>query len=105
MNIFIARMSSTTTAKDLSALFGEYGIVSSAKIIFDRETGNSKNFGFVEMANEMEGMKAINALNETEFQGKIIIVKLAHSDNKDADRRNYSAPLRENERRVYSGLD
>ncbi len=68
-------MSSTTTGEDLEALFGEHGVVTSAKVIMDRETGNSKCFGFVEMEDETEGMNAINALNETEFQGRMIVVK------------------------------
>lgn len=68
-------MSSATTGEDLEALFGEHGVVTSAKVIMDRETGNSKCFGFVEMEDETEGMNAINALNETEFQGRMIVVK------------------------------
>ena len=52
-------------------------MVSSAKVIVDRETGNSKCFGFVEMEDETEGFNAINALNETDFQGRKIVVKKA----------------------------
>jgi len=77
VNIFVAKMSSATTGEDLEALFGEHGVVTSAKVIMDRETGNSKCFGFVEMEDETEGMNAINALNETEFQGRMIVVKKA----------------------------
>lgn len=60
-----------------ATLFGEFGTVSSAKVIMDKETGNSKCFGFVEMEDETEGMNAINALNESEFQGRKIVVKKA----------------------------
>lgn len=70
-------MSSATTGEDLATLFGEHGTVSSAKVVMDRETGNSKCFGFVEMDDEMEGLNAINALNDTEFQGRTIVVKKA----------------------------
>ena len=70
-------MSSATTGDDLATLFGEFGTVSSAKVIMDKETGNSKCFGFVEMEDETEGMNAINALNESEFQGRKIVVKKA----------------------------
>ena len=52
MNIFVAKLSGNTTSEDLKDLFEEYGEVSSAKVIFDRETGNSKRFGFVEMDGE-----------------------------------------------------
>ena len=74
-------MSSATTGEDLAALFGEHGTVTSAKVITDRETGNSKCFGFVEMEDETEGMNAINALNETEFQGRKIVVKKELADS------------------------
>lgn len=70
-------MSSATTGEDLQTLFEEHGSVTSAKVVIDRETGNSKCFGFVEMEDETEGMNAINALNETEFQGRMIVVKKA----------------------------
>ena len=49
-------MSSATTGDDLATLFGEFGTVSSAKVIMDKETGNSKCFGFVEMEDETEGI-------------------------------------------------
>ena len=77
MNIFVAKLSSATTGDDLAALFKEHGMVSSAKVIMDRETGNSKCFGFVEMEDDVEAMNAINALNEAEFQGRKIVVKKA----------------------------
>ncbi|MDE7374361.1 MAG: RNA-binding protein [Odoribacter sp.] len=77
MNIFVAKMSSVTSGDDLAVLFGEHGTVTSAKVIMDRETCNSKCFGFVEMEDETEGMNAINALNDTEFQGRKIVVKKA----------------------------
>jgi RNA recognition motif-containing protein len=86
VNIFVAKMSSATTGEDLEALFGEYGHVSSAKIIMDRDTGNSKCFGFVEMEDDTEGMNAINALNETEFQGRKIVVKKARPREEGGER-------------------
>ena len=77
VNIFVAKLSSATTSDDLATLFGEHGTVVSARVIMDRETGNSKCFGFVEMSDETEGMNAIEALNEVEFQGRQIVVKQA----------------------------
>ncbi len=79
MNIFVAKLSSATTNDDLAALFQEYGTVLSAKVIMDKETGNSKCFGFVEMEDNVEAMNAINALNDTEFHGRKIVVKKAHA--------------------------
>ena len=78
MNLFVAKLSSSTTGDDLQEVFSTYGEVSSAKVIIDRETGNSKGFGFVEMANEEEGKAAIAALNESELDGKEIVVKEAN---------------------------
>ncbi|MFW5851682.1 MAG: RNA recognition motif domain-containing protein [Bacteroidota bacterium] len=78
MNIFIAKLSSHTTSDDLANLFSQYGEVSSAKIIMDRETGNSKCFGFVEMSDDDSGQSAIDALDNTDFQEKTIVVKKAN---------------------------
>ena len=92
VNIFVAKLSSTTTSEDLQALFSEHGSVSSAKVIMDRETGNSKCFGFVEMEDETEGFNAINALNETEFQGRKIVVKKARPREEGGDDRGQRFP-------------
>ena len=99
MNIFVAKMSSATTGDDLATLFGEFGTVSSAKVIMDKETGNSKCFGFVEMEDETEGMNAINALNESEFQGRKIVVKKARPREEGENRGHRSFSPRGGERR------
>ncbi|MCG6189928.1 MULTISPECIES: RNA recognition motif domain-containing protein [Maribellus] len=78
MNLFVAKLSSSTTGDDLQELFSQFGEVASAKVIFDRETGNSKGFGFVEMPNDDEANEAINALNESEQDGNQIVVKQAN---------------------------
>jgi RNA recognition motif-containing protein len=78
MNLFVAKLSSSTTGDDLQELFSAHGEVASAKVIFDRETGNSKGFGFVEMPNDDEASAAIAALNESEVDGKEIVVKEAN---------------------------
>lgn len=77
MNIYIAGLSYGTNDADLNELFTEYGEVSSAKVISDRETGKSRGFGFVEMANEAEGQKAIDELNGAEYDQKVISVCVA----------------------------
>ena len=99
VNIFVAKMSSATTGDDLATLFGEFGTVSSAKVIMDKETGNSKCFGFVEMEDETEGMNAINALNESEFQGRKIVVKKARPREEGENRGHRSFSPRGGERR------
>lgn len=78
MNIFVARLNFKTGHEELEKAFAQFGVVSSAKIITDRETGRSKGYGFVEMPNDEEGNKAIAALNETELDGRTIIVKPAN---------------------------
>ncbi|MGC4022796.1 MAG: RNA-binding protein [Cyclobacteriaceae bacterium] len=78
MNIFVARLNFKTRREDLEAAFAKFGQVTSAKIVKDRDTGRSKGFGFVEMANDEEGHKAIAALNETELDGRVIVVKPAN---------------------------
>ena len=77
MNIFIAKLSASTTSEDLQELFSEYGEVSSAKVIFDRETGNSKRFGFVEMDDDEQANNAIRELNDCEYDNSKIVVKEA----------------------------
>ncbi|MDD4760618.1 MAG: RNA-binding protein [Bacteroidaceae bacterium] len=77
MNIYVSNLNWNTVDDSLQNLFAEYGEVSSAKIITDRETGRSRGFGFVEMPNDEEGQKAIDTLNETEFEGKTINVAVA----------------------------
>ena len=77
MNIFVAGLSYQISEADLKELFEEYGAVSSAKIIFDRESGRSKGFGFVEMDEDSEGQQAIDELNDAEFDGRTLAVSVA----------------------------
>ncbi len=77
MNIYVSNLSWGTQSDSLHDLFAEYGEVVSANIINDRETGRSRGFGFVEMPNDEEGQAAIDALNETDFEGKTIRVSVA----------------------------
>jgi len=77
MNIFVAKLNFRTTSEELQTQFEQYGEVSSAKVIFDRETQRSKGFGFVEMPDDEAAEQAIEALNESEFDGRTIVVKKA----------------------------
>ncbi|GAB0157803.1 hypothetical protein CHRYSEOSP005_30890 [Chryseobacterium sp. Alg-005] len=76
MNIFVSNINYATKEYELQDLFAEYGEVSSAKIVTDRETGRSRGFGFIEMGDE-EGQQAIEALNQREFNGKVLNVSEA----------------------------
>jgi RNA recognition motif-containing protein len=77
MNIFVAKLNYDTREDDLRYAFEEFGEVSSAKIIMDKFTGRSKGFGFVEMPNDEEAMNAIDELNDSELDGRRIVVKKA----------------------------
>lgn len=77
MNIYVSNLSYGVTDADLKELFEEYGEVSSAKVIMDRETGRSRGFGFVEMPDNGQGQKAIDELNQAEYDGKVIRVNVA----------------------------
>ncbi len=77
MNIFIAGLSYNVTDADLSDLFQEYGVVTSAKVVMDRMTGKSKGFGFVEMENNESANKAISELNGVEYDNRTISVSEA----------------------------
>ncbi len=74
MNIYVGNLSWTMTDDDLMNLFTEHGTVTSAKILKDKMNGRSKGFGFVEMEDDEAAKAAIAALNETEVQGRKLIV-------------------------------
>ena len=74
MNIYVGNLSWSMTDDDLSNLFSQYGTVSSAKILKEKNTGRSKGFGFVEMEDEDAAKTAIATLNESEVQGRKLIV-------------------------------
>ena len=77
MNIFVAKLDFQTTSEDLQSLFEQFGEVDSAKVIFDKETGRSRGFAFVEMPNDEEAMEAISSLDGTNLDGRTIAVKKA----------------------------
>ncbi|MBS3993037.1 MAG: RNA-binding protein [Bacteroidetes bacterium] len=77
MNIFVAKLSPAITSEDLQELFSEYGEVVSAKVIIDKETQQSKRFGFVEMKSQEDGLKAIEDLDGCEYDKSTIVVKKA----------------------------
>jgi len=76
MNIFVSNLSYGVNSDDLREVFSEYGEVVSANVIQDKLTNRSRGFGFVEM-NDEDGKKAIDALNDAEYDGKVISVSVA----------------------------
>ena len=77
MNIYVGNLSSEVKEEDLNELFSQHGKVSSAKVIKDMFSQESRGFGFVEMPAQAEAMKAIETLNTFELKGKKIIVNEA----------------------------
>ena len=77
MNIFVANIERKVTDEQLQELFQQYGEIASLKLIKDRDTGMSKGYAFVEMANDDEAQKAIDALNEFELEGRNLAVNEA----------------------------
>jgi len=81
MNLFVTNISHVVKEEALKALFSEFGDVSSVKIIGDKYTGESKGFGFVEMANDSQALDAINRLTNAEFFGRKLVVSKARPKN------------------------
>lgn len=70
MDIYVGNLAYKTTDDDLRALFSQHGEVSSARVVTDRISGQSKGFGFVEMPDREQAQKAIEATNGADFQGR-----------------------------------
>ncbi|HXK55062.1 MAG: RNA-binding protein [Gammaproteobacteria bacterium] len=77
MNIYVGNLPYSVTEDELRAAFSEFGEVTSATLISDKISGQSKGFGFVEMRNNAEADAAIKALNESPFKGRNIKVNQA----------------------------
>ncbi len=77
MNIFVGNINYRLTNDTLKEVFLPYGEVTSARIVIDKVTGRSKGFGFVEMPDQHEALKAIAALHETEVMGRKMIASEA----------------------------
>ena len=77
MNIFVAKLNFSTDSDGLREAFEQFGQVESASVITDRETGRSKGYAFVEMADDSEGDSAIKALDGSDIDGNTIVVKKA----------------------------
>ena len=86
MRIFVGALSYDLKEDEIKAAFEAYGKVESASIIVDRDSGRSKGFGFVEMPEKEEALKAIEGLNDTDLGGKTIAVNEARPKAKSHNR-------------------
>jgi RNA recognition motif-containing protein len=93
MNIYVSNLSFNIQDEDLRGFFTPFGEVTSAKVISDRDTGRSKGFGFVEMADEAASKKAIAELNDATVDGRSIKVVEARP-KEDRPARSGSNPFR-----------
>ena len=75
--LYVGNLAYSVRDQDLLDAFSQYGAVSSAKVMMDRETGRSKGFGFVEMSNDAEAQAAINGLNGQPVAGRAVVVNEA----------------------------
>ena len=75
--IYVGGLPFSTTEAEMNALFATYGAVSSAKLITDRESGQSRGFGFIEMANDAEAVTAMEKLNGSDFGGRKLTINEA----------------------------
>ena len=89
MNMYVSNLSFHTADDDLRKLFEQFGAVSSAKIITDRETGRSRGFGFVEMGNDDEAKEAIKGLNGKDIEGRALSVSVAKEKPARADNKRW----------------
>jgi RNA recognition motif-containing protein len=79
MNIYVGNLSFSVTETDLREAFQAFGAVDKAAVISDKATGQSRGFGFVEMANKDEALKAISALNGRDLKGRALKVNEAQA--------------------------
>ncbi len=89
MNIYIGNLPYSTTEDSIRELFNEHGEVASVRIITDNVTGESKGFGFVDMANDAEAQSAIDALHGKEIDGRTIVVSKGRQREERGDRGGY----------------
>lgn len=75
--LYVGNLSFRVTSEDLQEFFGSAGAVESANVVYDRETGRSRGFGFVEMASEDEATTAIAQFNGQEYDGRNMVVNEA----------------------------
>jgi RNA recognition motif-containing protein len=75
--LYVGNLAYSVRDESLQAAFAQYGTVTSAKVMMDRETGRSKGFGFVEMSSSAEAQAAINGMNGQQIEGRAVVVNEA----------------------------
>ena len=75
--LYVGNLAYSVRDESLQEAFGQFGVVTSAKVMMDRETGRSKGFGFVEMSSPAEAQAAMNAMNGQPLEGRPLVVNEA----------------------------
>src|SRR5687768_962365 len=75
--LYVGNLAYTVRDEELNDAFSQFGTVTSAKVMMDRDTGRSKGFGFVEMGSDAEAQSAINGMNGQSLSGRAIVVNEA----------------------------
>lgn len=98
--LFVGSLPWAVDDQALEDLFKDFGVVSSAKVIMDRESGRSKGFGFVEFDDDNAAQEAIKKLNGTDMQGRTIVVSEARPLEARPPRRDFNR-REDSSRRTY----
>ena len=96
MNIYVSNLGFNVQDGDLKEFFTPFGDVSSAKVINDKFTGQSRGFGFVEMSDDVAAKKAITELDQSTVEGRTIKVTEAKPKEDRPARSNSNSPFRDN---------
>jgi len=89
IKLFVGSLPYSTTDDELNELFASFGDIASARVIFDRESGRSKGFGFVEFNDDAAGKTAITELDGADFQGRKLVVNEARPQGDRPPRREF----------------
>jgi RNA recognition motif-containing protein len=90
--LYVGGLNFSTTSDKLRDYFAQCGTVVSAAVVTERDSAQSRGFGFVEMANDTEAQAAIGSLNQKEFDGKTLTVNVAKSKLEKSGPRNDRGP-------------
>src|SRR5438128_11045239 len=102
-NIFVGNLSFGTTEQDIRSLFEAHGTVERVSIVTDRESGQPRGFGFVEMTNDAEGDRAINSINGRDVDGRALNVNEARPKGEGGGRGFGGGGGRDSGGRGYGG--
>jgi len=100
IKLFVGSLSYNVTSDQLKEVFSEVGSVVSAVVIVDRYSNKSKGFGFVEYSTDEEAKKAIEELNQADYDGKQILVSVAKPKT-EGPRRSFNKDNRNDDRKSY----